>query len=122
MRRTPNAISRNSAVKLGICLAATLLALLLGEVVIRLLRVAPEIKAIELSATNGVYERSTNPILGFELKANYRNAKPDFIESYERTNAHGQRDKERTLEKRDGVRRVLLLGDSGGRDSGKNTT
>ncbi len=92
--------------------AATLLAFVLGEALLRLLRVAPEIKAIELASADCVYQRSTNPILGFELKANYRSGNPDFIESYERTNAHGQRDKERNLKKKDGVRRVLLVGDS----------
>lgn len=78
----------------------------------RVLRLAPEIKAIAVSSADCVYQRSKNPILGFELKPNYRNSDPDFITTYERTNAHGQRDLERTLERSEGVRRVLLLGDS----------
>jgi tetratricopeptide (TPR) repeat protein len=53
-----------------------------------------------------------NPILGFELKANCRSDNPDFIQTYERTNSHGQRDKERTLQKPEGIKRILLLGDS----------
>jgi len=69
-------------------------------------------KPIQLSSYDCIYKRSTNPILGFELKANCRSDDPDFIQTYERTNSHGQRDKERTLQKPDGVRRVLLLGDS----------
>jgi Flp pilus assembly protein TadD len=69
-------------------------------------------KPIQLSSYDCIYKRSTNPILGFELKANCRSDKPDFIQTYERTNSHGQRDRERTLRKPDGVRRVLLLGDS----------
>ncbi|MGK0184578.1 MAG: Flp pilus assembly protein TadD [Verrucomicrobiales bacterium] len=86
--------------------------MLVGEVVIRLLGVAPEMKSIELVAEDCVYQRSKNPVLGFELKANFRSDNPDFIGSYERTNAHGQRDEERTIAKKDGMRRVLLLGDS----------
>ncbi len=88
------------------------MALLIAEGASRLLRLAPEVKAIDLEAVECVYQRSTNPILGFELKANYRNDQPDFIQTYERTNTHGQRDRERTLSKPEGVRRVLLLGDS----------
>ncbi|MGY8688938.1 MAG: SGNH/GDSL hydrolase family protein [Verrucomicrobiales bacterium] len=108
----PVPVSRKKCAKLGIALIAALLALIISEVVVRLLRMAPEIKAIGLVSEDCVYKRSTNPLLGFELKANYRNADPDFIESYERTNAHGLRDRERSTEKPDGVRRVLLLGDS----------
>ena len=91
---------------------ATLLALVIGEVTIRMLRIAPEFKAIDLALDDCVYERSTNPILGFELKANYRNDNPSFIASYERTNSHGQRDRERDVQRAIGVQRVVLLGDS----------
>ena len=98
--------------KPALAVCAGVLALLLGEVVVRLLGRAPAIKAIQIDAYDCAYQRSTNPILGFELKASYRNASPDFIQTYERTNSHGQRDRERTLQKPEGVRRVLLLGDS----------
>jgi tetratricopeptide (TPR) repeat protein len=91
---------------------ATLLALLLCEVIIRAAGWAPGIKPIQLGAYDCIYQRSTNPILGFELKTNYHCDTPDFIQTYERTNAHGQRDRDRTVQKPDGVRRILLLGDS----------
>ena len=91
---------------------ATLLALLASEGLVRVFRWAPGIKPIQLDSYGCIYKRSTNPILGFELKADYRNERPDFIQTYERTNSHGQRDRQRTLRKPDGVRRVLLLGDS----------
>jgi Flp pilus assembly protein TadD/lysophospholipase L1-like esterase len=96
----------------AVALGATLLALLAGEAVVRAFRLAPGIKPIQLGSYECFYKRSTNPILGFELKANCRSDTPDFIETYERTNSHGQRDRERTLRKPDGVQRVLLLGDS----------
>ncbi|KPK38461.1 MAG: hypothetical protein AMJ65_12895, partial [Phycisphaerae bacterium SG8_4] len=96
----------------AVALCATVLALLASEAIVRVLRRAPDIKPIQLDSYDCIYKRSTNPILGFELKANCRSDNPDFIQSYERTNSHGQRDKERKLEKSDGVRRVLLLGDS----------
>lgn len=91
---------------------ATLIALLLGESVVRLTRQVPSMKAIELASPDCVYKRSSNPLLGFELKANYRNESPDYIESYERTNAHGQRDHDRDVAKPEGVTRIILLGDS----------
>lgn len=98
--------------KPAVAVCATLLALLAAEAIVRILRLAPGIKPIQLSSYDCIYKRSTNPILGFELKANCHNDDPDFIQTYERTNSHGQRDRERTLQKPDGVRRVLLLGDS----------
>lgn len=96
----------------AVAVCATLLALLAGEALVRALGRAPGIKPIQLGSYDCIYKRSTNPILGFELKANCRSDNPDFIQTYERTNSHGQRDRERTLAKPDGVRRVLLLGDS----------
>ncbi|MHC4580583.1 MAG: hypothetical protein ACYS14_03945, partial [Planctomycetota bacterium] len=96
----------------AVAICATVLALLAGETIVRVLGRAPDIKPIQLDSYDCMYKRSTNPILGFELKPDCRSDNPDFIQSYERTNSHGQRDKERTLEKPDGVRRILLLGDS----------
>lgn len=98
--------------KPAVAVCATLLALLAAEAFVRVLGRAPGMKPIQLSSYDCIYKRSTNPILGFELKANCRSNDPDFIQTYERTNSHGQRDRERTLQKPDGVRRVLLLGDS----------
>lgn len=107
----PRAFLRRLA-RPALALCATLLALLAGEAAVRVLGRAPGIKPIELSSYECIYQRSTNPILGFELKANCRCETPDFVQTYERTNSHGQRDRERTLRKPEGVRRVLLLGDS----------
>ena len=98
--------------KPAVALCAATFALLAGEVFVRVLGRAPDIKAIQFSSYDCIYRRSTNPVLGFELKAGYRSDAPDFIQTYERTNSHGQRDRERTLAKPEGVRRVLLLGDS----------
>ena len=95
-----------------VVVCATLLALLVGEAFVRVFGRAPGIKPIQLSSYDCIYKRSTNPILGFELKANCRSDDPDFIQTYERTNAHGQRGRERILRKPEGVNRILLLGDS----------
>ena len=103
---------RQRLAKPALAVCATALALLAGEVIVRALGRAPALKAIDFGAYECFYQRSTNPILGFELKANCHSAQPDFIQTYERTNSHGQRDKERTLQKPEGIRRVLLLGDS----------
>ena len=66
---------------------------------IRALGRAPEVKPIWVSSEDSVYQRSTNPLLSYELEAGYRNDDPDLIRTFESTNAHGQRDVERSLEK-----------------------
>ncbi len=103
---------QSTLAKLAVAVCATLLALGALELVVRCLHWAPNMKPIQLNDSNCAYKRSTNSILGFELKANTRHSDPDFIQTYERTNAHGQRDRERTLRKPEGVKRILLLGDS----------
>ena len=104
--------------KFALAIAAFALALIVCEMALRVFHVVPEVKVIDLTEEPGgnsdsnrcVYKRSTNPVLGFELKPNYRNDSPDYIESYEHTNAFGQRDVERDLSSTS--RRILLLGDS----------
>lgn len=91
---------------------ATLGALGLGEIAVRALGLAPGIRPIEVVGDTTVYRRSTNPILGFELKANYRNQAADLISNYPSTNSHGQRDLERTVAKPAGTKRIVMLGDS----------
>jgi tetratricopeptide (TPR) repeat protein len=95
-----------------LAVVSTLAALAIAELGVRVLRLAPGVKAVWISDASHAYKRSSNPIMGFELKPNYRNDNPDFIQGYPSTNSHGQRDVERSLEKPPGVRRILLLGDS----------
>jgi len=97
--------------RLVVCLLATTLALAIGEGVIRALGLAPEVRPIVL-AGKSAYKRSINPVLGYELKANYRDEHADSRDSYRRTNSHGQRDVERAVRKPPGATRIILLGDS----------
>jgi tetratricopeptide (TPR) repeat protein len=114
--RSPQDVSRRPHYrwrsKLLLALTALVAGLAIGELASRLLGLAPAVKAIEVTNPDCVYKRSTNPILAYELKANYRNDDADLGRSYPRTNAHGQRDIERSREKPAGTRRILLLGDS----------
>jgi len=91
---------------------AVALALPLVEAAVRLLHLAPDVKLIGVEQEDSVYRRSTNPVLGFELKASWRDEHADLVRSYPSTNSWGQRDRERTLEKPPGTRRILVLGAS----------
>jgi len=99
-------------IRAGLVLFSTAIGLLLAELGMRLCRLAPAVKPITLTDDTSVYQRSHNPLLAYELKANYRNAHADCVLSYPSTNAFGQRDVERTLGKAPNMRRILLLGDS----------
>lgn len=79
-------------------LASTLLALALGEVVVRV--VAPQV-----GAYGPLFQ--PDPDLDYVLVPGYRDVK-----GVVQLNSHGLRDLERPVEKPPGVRRVLLLGDS----------
>ena len=100
------------AARFAVAAAAAVLALLGGELVAWGLGLAPAFKPIVITRDDTVYKRSSNPILGFELRANYRNDHADLATSYPRTSGHGQRDIERTVEKPPGTQRILILGDS----------
>ncbi|MCG8589588.1 MAG: tetratricopeptide repeat protein [Proteobacteria bacterium] len=95
-----------------ILVASVLVSLLLCELIVRIAGLGPGVRIMWVSSDDTVYQRSENPILGFELKPNYRNPNADLNESYPRINAHGQRDVERQYARTAGVRRIALLGDS----------
>ncbi len=95
-----------------IATAAVILCILICELGIRVLGYAPHYKVLQIDGENTVYRRSDNPVLGFELKAAYRDDAADMSSSYPSTNRWGQRDIERELAKPAGVRRVIVLGDS----------
>lgn len=108
----PDRPKRNWRARILVVLAVTVASLGLGEVIIRGSALAPGIRPIETQGADTVYKRSSNPLLGFEIKAGYRNDQANLIKSYPSTNSHGQRDVERTVATPPGVRRILLLGDS----------
>ena len=72
---------------------ATGFALALSELIVRAAKQAPAVIPIDLARQETVYRRSTNPLLGYELKQNYVCDSPDFFHTYERTNSHGLRDR-----------------------------
>ncbi len=82
------------------------------EGVVRLSKLAPEVYRLRSGIEKSAYELSENPLLGYVMKANYRDTNPDLHESFPYTNAHGQRDIERSYKRIPHKRRVLLLGDS----------
>lgn len=98
--------------KLMLAVMASVIALFLGEAFIRVFGNTPELKAMWVSRKQSAYQRSENPLLSIELKPNFRDPEADLRHSYRAINAHGLRDRERSVEKVPGVRRVLLLGDS----------
>lgn len=93
-------------------LCSVLLALLAAEGIARLAGAAPVVYQIQPGREKTSYRISDNPILGYELKENYRDIRPDYWESFARTNQYGLRDIDRKLAKPPGKKRVLLLGDS----------
>ena len=111
--RRENPRGRQAAQRALAAGAGLILALLAAEGVARLVGGAGRVKAIEVDAPDSAYQRSRNPLLSFELKRDYRNADPDLRRTFERTNAHGLRDRPRTIARPTDIeRRVILLGDS----------
>ena len=92
---------------------STLSCLGLAEAVVRLGHLAPEVHRLRTDFAKSAYRATENPLLGYEFKANYRDDQnPNLRESFPYTNADGQRDVERRVERIPGKRRLLVLGDS----------
>lgn len=89
--------------------ASSIFGLLICEIGVRVMRLAPPVHAIWVTDDDSFYRRSTNPVLNYEIK-------PGFSRELEAgkasSNSHGLRDKERAPAKAEGVRRILVLGDS----------
>jgi len=117
---TPEPIGRNRlhrvVGRIALVFPATALALLAAEGAIRLLRLAPAIRSIDVYSPSGVYQVSDNPVLGYEPRpfARLSSAFPHIDAEKDRllVNSHGLFDRERTIHKPDGTRRIILLGDS----------
>jgi len=83
--------------------------LLLVEFAVRVMGLAPAVGAIWIDDADSFYRRSTNAVLNYEIKPAFSR----MTHSGKATsNEHGFRDQARTLGKPEGVRRILMLGDS----------
>jgi len=70
---------------------------------------APQLAVIDVTDPLSPYVRSSNPIMRFELKPNFR---VNYTVGLATTNEFGLRDVPRKIEAEDQVRRIVLLGDS----------
>lgn len=94
---------------LGLMLASVLVALAIGEVLVRLaFPPVPETLDEEL-VTSGAYQ--DHPVIGWLPRPNASGHSKRFNSTF-RTNSRGLRDREHSLERTPGVRRIVMLGDS----------
>lgn len=102
----------------------------LGEVCARWLKLAPAVQAIKIEDPNSPYQRSSNPVLRYELKPGYSgplSAQHEYLRltaaEFQQdsssavagtvtVNSFGFRDRERQVRNSYGSQRVVLLGDS----------
>lgn len=103
-------ISRLGSVSL--LLASIVLSLLLAETYFRVADLAPWVFRFQVNKKESAYLLSDNPILGYELKRNFRGKSQDCHHSFPYTNSFGFRDQERDVSKRSATKRVIFLGDS----------
>lgn len=96
----------------ALVLASLATGLVLCEVGVRILGMAPVVYSAGLRDTRSAYRVSENPILGYEMKPGFRDADSNLNATFPYINADGQRDRERAVEKPAGVRRIIVLGDS----------
>lgn len=112
LNSSPVTPRRSRLARIALLLSAVAIGLAIGECAVRMLNLAPIVFPVWVTKQRTAYRRSKNPILGYELKPDYRDPQADTHESVPATNAFGQRDIERQLAKPAGVRRILILGDS----------
>ena len=96
--------------KLLLSVVATLAALLVAEVVVRLSGMAPEVAFIE----KGRFRLSGNPRIGYEPVPglDYSGNELSFFDYRGRSNSLGYRDSDHLLHKSPGTYRIVVLGDS----------
>lgn len=98
-------------IRLAILLVSLLVSLLGAEVAVRLMKLAPEVAVV----AHGRYRVSSNRLIGYEPIPGLKYDKEEltfFDYRTNETNSLGYRDREHQIDKRPGVRRVLVLGDS----------
>jgi lysophospholipase L1-like esterase len=99
---------RRVLLSFGLLAASSLVALGMGEGVVRLASLAPPVARIELGAAESPFEVSDDPVLAYEPK-------PDFVDPSRpsfRTNSHRLWGPEWAIPKPPGVVRIALVGDS----------
>lgn len=94
---------------LGLVLASILITLAIGELIVRFAFPPAPVLLEELLVASGAYE--PHPVLGWRPRPNVSYHSSRFDITYE-TNSRGLRDRERSLERSPGVRRIVVLGDS----------
>jgi len=107
-----SATNRKIAFKLIACGISLLVGIAGAEILVRVAGIAPDFRPIVLDQSDTVYKRSSNPLLAYELKPNYRDPNADLVTSYPFTNLYGQRDIERQHARKPGAKRIVILGDS----------
>ena len=102
-------LKNSNTARFVLLIVSLLLALFIGEAVIRAFRLAPPVQALWVDDNQAIYIRSTNAILGHVLRPDFSQAHPNGRAT---VNSHGLRDRERSIAKPPGTRRILVLGDS----------
>lgn len=99
--------------KILLCVLSFSLSLLLAEIAVRVGGFAPAMIKLADDREQTPYFLSDNPILGYELRPNYRDPNPtNHNGRFSYVNSDGQRDTERVVPRVTGKKRIILLGDS----------
>jgi len=97
--------------RIGALLAGLLFALLLAEIAVRVFDVSPKpIDPLPIPT----FQLSDDPVIRYEYRRGYRKDQPGYGSGHYgfETNSEGFRDREWTVAKPPGTRRVIVLGDS----------